>query len=301
MMASALQTGLRADGVRGEILVEEPLARHTTWQIGGPAEALVTPLDRDDLVRCVRWARSHEVAWRILGNGSNLLVSDAGVRGLVILIKKVIDGVKCTELRVVSGAGASFPAVAHLAAAHGLKGLEFAAGIPGTVGGAVVMNAGWHEFETGNVVHSVDVLAGGEITTVGRAECGFGYRTSRFRHGPHVILSATFQLASANADTIRSEMEQYAASRRTNQPTALPSCGSVYLKPPGDFAGRLIDAAGLKGQRQGGIEVSSLHANFFINTGGGTCADALALMDKVEAEVKQQTAVRLTREVEFWE
>ena len=302
MHGSSAEQALRAAGFRGEVLLDEPLARHTTWQIGGPAEVLASPDDREDLIRCVRWAGRHEVPWRILGNGSNLLVSDAGVRGLIIRIKKVLDGVERTGERLVSGAGASFPAVANLAAAAGLKGLEFAAGIPGTVGGAVVMNAGWHEHETGNVVESVDVLeAGGTVRTLAREQCHFSYRTSRFRSRRDVILAATFRLEPADPRAVSQELERYAASRKTTQPTALPSCGSVYLKPAGDFAGRLIDEAGLKGSRQGGIEVSPLHANFFVNRGGGTCADALRLMETVEAEVYRRFGVRLIREVEMWE
>ena len=302
MAASRLDQALREAGFRGEILAEEPLARHTTWQIGGPAEALATPRDLDDLFLAVRWAVQSSVVWRALGNGSNLLVSDAGVRGLVIRIRKVLDGVSRDGPRLVAGAGASYPAVANTAVTHGLAGLEFAAGVPGTVGGAVVMNAGWHAFETGSLIAAVEVLdPEGRVSTLPGAECAFGYRTSRFRGGREVILSATFCLEPRDPQQVQREMQHYVASRQANQPTALPSCGSVYLKPPGDFAGRLIDDAGLKGLRSGGLEVSPKHANFFINRGGGTCSDALALMEKVEQAVQSRFGVRLTREVERWE
>jgi UDP-N-acetylmuramate dehydrogenase len=263
---------------------------------------MAAPADREDLLRALGWAAKEGVRWRVLGNGSNLLVSDAGVRGLVLRLRKVLDEIEGEGSRLQAGAGASLPALANLAAARGLAGLEFAGGIPGTVGGAVVMNAGWHRFEIGNVIDSVE-FAGedGTVQAYSRAACAFGYRQSLFRHRRGIVLGADFQLTPGDAATIQAEMDRYAASRQAAQPTALPSCGSVYLKPEGDFAGRLIDQAGLKGERVGGIEVSTLHANFFVNRGGGTCADALALMERVERMVETRHGVRLVREVEIWD
>jgi UDP-N-acetylmuramate dehydrogenase len=292
---------LRDAGFRGEILAEAPLALCTTWQIGGPAEILALPADRDDLVLAVRWAARERIDWRVLGNGSNVLVRDAGVRGLVLRVRKVLDAVRCEGERLIAGAGASFPAVTNLAASAGLGGLEFGAGIPGTVGGAIVMNAGWHEHETGNVVESVEFLgADGSVNVVERADCAFGYRRSAFRDRPGIVLSATFMLRPGDPTAIRSRLDAFAASRRASQPTDLPSCGSVYLKPEGDFAGRLIEAAGMKGVRVGDMQVSPKHANFFVNLGRGTAADAMALMERVESEVLQRFGVQLKREVEIW-
>jgi UDP-N-acetylmuramate dehydrogenase len=292
---------LRGAGFRGEIRAEAPLAPFTTWRIGGPAELLATPEDAVDLVHAVQWANRSGVPWRILGNGSNLLIRDEGVRGLVLRLRRTLDGIHVDGTTVVAGAGASFPAVANAAAAHGLAGLEFAAGIPGSVGGAIVMNAGWHQYETGNVVVSVDFLApDGMRETWPRERCAFGYRTSAFKGRRGIVLEATFALAQDEPEAVRARLDAFAASRKQNQPTELPSCGSVFLKPPGDFAGRLIEAAGLKGAREGGIEVSTKHANFFVNVGGGTARDVLALVERVEREVSGRFGVQLQREFEVW-
>jgi UDP-N-acetylmuramate dehydrogenase len=292
---------LREAGFRGELRSECPLAAYTTWRIGGPAELLATPANRADLLLAVEWAASRGVAWRVLGNGSNLLVGDGGVRGLVLRVRKVLDEFEQDDRRIVAGAGAAFPAVARRAASLGLAGIEFGAGIPGTVGGAVVMNAGWHEFEIGNVAESVEYLeSGGDVRRYKRAECGFGYRRSRFRGQPGVVLSVTLALEPGDATEIEARLEFFASSRKANQPTELPSCGSVFLKPEGDFAGRLIEAAGLKGRRVGDVEVSPKHANFFVNVGSATAADVLTLVELVEREVESRFGVRLVREFELW-
>ncbi len=300
-MAPTLENDLRSAGFRGELLAEEPLAPYTTWRIGGPAELLASPADRDDLLAAVHWARTRGLAWRVLGNGSNVLVRDEGVRGLVVRMKRVLDHSRVEGTAVAAGAGASFPALANLAARHGLAGLEFAAGIPGTVGGAIVMNAGWHEFETGNLVSTVEVLDADRTVAVhDRERCKFGYRTSAFRGAGRVVLGAEFRLTPDEPRAIQARLDGFASTRKANQPTELPSCGSVFLKPEGDFAGRLIEAAGLRGRRIGDVQVSPKHANFFVNLGGGTAEDALALVELVEAEVFRASGVRLTREFEVW-
>ncbi len=298
---ATLASSLRAAGFRGETLAEEPLGPYTTWRIGGPAEVLARPADRDDLVLAIRWASERVVPWRVLGNGSNLLVRDAGVRGLVLRTRGALDAVAHEATTLRAGSGASLPVLANLASSLGLAGLEFAAGIPGTVGGAIVMNAGWHEHEIGAVVHEVDgVEHDGRTATWAGERCGFAYRTSRFRGNRCVVLGAVLELRADDPAVVRLRLEQYAASRRQSQPTELPSCGSVFLKPPGDFAGRLIEEAGLKGVRVGDIQVSPKHANFFVNLGRGNATDALELIGRVEAEVERRFGVRLTREVEVW-
>ncbi len=177
-----LEDALRQAGFRGELRSECPLAPFTTWRIGGPAQLLATPADRDDLVLALSWASGRGTDWRLLGNGSNLLVRDEGVRGLVLRVRKVLEQIDHDGKRLVAGAGALFPVVARRAAALGLAGIEFGAGIPGTIGGAIVMNAGWHEFEIGNVVEWVEFLcADGQLQRHDRAACEFGYRHSRFR------------------------------------------------------------------------------------------------------------------------
>ncbi len=292
---------LRMAGFRGSLLTDSPLAPYTTWRIGGPAELLAAPADRADLLVAAEWAAAHAIRWRVLGNGSNLLVSDAGVSGLVLRLRDALGDVAHEGRRIIAGAGASFPAVARRAAALGLSGLEFGAGIPGTIGGAIVMNAGWHEFEIGATVESVEFLdAAGVVRTLTRDDCLFGYRSSRFRSYAGVVLGATLALETGDLREVRARLERFASSRKANQPTELPSCGSVFLKPAGDFAGRLIEAAGLKGLRVGGVEVSRKHANFFVNVGGATAADVLTLVERVEQEILQRFGVGLEREFELW-
>jgi UDP-N-acetylmuramate dehydrogenase len=300
-MGRPLTEDLRGAGFRGEIVAEQRLAPMTTWRIGGPAEVLATPVDADDVATAVGWARRRGLDWRVLGNGSNLLVSDDGVRGLVVRLRKVLDEIRFDQARVTVGAGVSFPALAHAAAASGLAGVEFGAGIPGSVGGAIVMNGGWHAFEIGNVVTSVDYLEeDGTVRAYLHDACRFGYRKSAFRGRRGVVLKTELTLTPDDHERVRERLQHFSESRKANQPTELPSCGSVFLKPEGDFAGRLIEAAGLKGQRVGGIEVSPKHANFFVNVGGGTATDALALVELVEHEVFEKFGVRLTREFEIW-
>lgn len=295
------RTGLIEAGFRGETILGAPLADYTTWRIGGPADLLVQPADARDLRLVLAWAASNRVPWQVLGNGSNLLIRDTGVRGLVIRIRKVLDEVTREGPLVRAGAGATFPGVANFAASHGLAGIEFGAGIPGTIGGAMVMNAGWHDWEIGNHVKRVEFLdADGSSRSFDREECQFGYRSSVFRGRGVVVSAVELELAPGDPDRIRDRLEQFAASRRANQPTELPSCGSVFLKPPGDYAGRLIEAAGLKGARAGAIQVSPKHANFFINLGQGTAADVLALVERVEQQVEERFGVRLQREFEIW-
>jgi len=298
---AALEASLRYSGFRGGIRVEEPLSVHTTWRIGGPADLMAEPASREDVRIAIRWAADRGVPWRILGNGSNLLVRDEGVRGLVIRIRRVLDAVSVDGNRVEAGAGASLPAVSKLCASRGLRGLEFGAGIPGTVGGAVVMNAGWHEFEIGNAVRSVEFLGpDGRSRNFDHDECGFGYRSSAFRGRPGVVLGVVLELLVSDRREVESRLDAFASARKKNQPTDLPSCGSVFLKPEGDFAGRLIEEAGLKGTRVGGVEVSRKHANFFVNVGNATCADVLALVALVEREVESRFKVKLHREFELW-
>lgn len=289
-------------GFRGTVRLEEPLAPYTTWRIGGPAEILAVPKDRDDLLRAICWARENGVPWRILGNGSNLLVPDAGVRGIVLHLRKVLDEVVWAGARVRAGAGVLLPVLANLAARRGLAGLEFGAGIPGTLGGALVMNAGWHQWEIGPVVEEVTWLPPeGEVQTLPRDACGFRYRGSSFRDRGGIVLEATMGLTpDDDPRALLARVEGFAESRKVNQPTELPSCGSVFLKPEGDFAGRLIEQAGLKGHRVGGIEVSPKHANFFVNVGGGTAADVQALVTHVERVVLERFGVKLTREFVAW-
>lgn len=288
-------------GFRGEVRAEEPLAPHTTWRIGGPAELLATPRDREDLLLAVRWANDRAVRWRVLGNGSNLLVPDEGVRGLVLHVRKVLDAVQVEGARVRAGAGVLLPVLANLAARRGLAGLEFGAGIPGTLGGALVMNAGWHQWEIGPSVEEVTWLSPeGAVERLANAACGFRYRGSTLRDRGGIVLEGTLRLTLEEPASLLRRMATFAESRKANQPTELPSCGSVYLKPQDDFAGRLIEQAGLKGHRVGDVEVSRKHANFFVNLGAARASDVRQLVEHVERVVRERFGVRLTREFEEW-
>jgi UDP-N-acetylmuramate dehydrogenase len=297
-----MMDGLLAAGFRGKLTGEAPLSGYTTWRIGGPAELLAEPADRDDLLLGLAWAREEGLSWRILGNGSNLLVSDAGVRGPVFRLRRGLAAIRREGLRLTAEAGAMLPAVIKRAAASGLSGIEPLAGIPGTFGGAVIMNAGVPGVELGGFIDEVEVLAeDGGLRRYGREDCRFRYRGSRFSSGGGVILGARIVLGRDDPAEIRKRIKLCAVERRSKQPTALPSCGSVFFNPEGDFAGRLIDAAGLKGTRIGGIEVSGRHANFFVNVGGGSAADVLALVEKVRREVEQRFGIRLETEFEYWD
>jgi UDP-N-acetylmuramate dehydrogenase len=297
-----VKTALQNEGFRGQLRRDCPLAPFTTWRIGGPAELLAVPADRDDLLMAVSWAARRGIPWRVLGNGSNLLVHDAGVKGLVIRLRKVLDDVRIEGRDLEAGAGAMFPSVANQAAAAGLAGIEFGAGIPGTIGGAVVMNAGWHEHEIGNSVEFVDYLeSDGAMRRLPKDACDFRYRGSLFRGRPGVVLSTRLRLESGVPAEIKERLERFNESRKQNQPTELPSCGSVFVQPPGDFAGRLIDEAGLKGLRIGDVEVSAKHANFFVNVGHATCSEVLSLVARVESEILRRFGVQLEREFELWE
>lgn len=299
---SDLLSSLRAAGFGGVLAENVPLAPLTTWKIGGPAEILAIPESAADIAIAASWAAGHDLPWHVLGNGSNLLVSDRGVRGVVLRVRKVLDTIDIRDGTVRAGAGALFPAVAHACAAGGLAGLEFGAGIPGTIGGALVMNAGWHDFETGAHVRRVTCVdRDGETREWSAEKCAFRYRGSRLRdEPPAAILGATFELEPGNPAEIAAKLQEFASSRKANQPTAEPSCGSVFLKPPGDFAGRLIEAAGLKGASVGAATVSPKHANFIVNGGGASSEDVLALVARVEEEVERRFGVTLEREFETW-
>ena len=292
---------LRALGFRGHALAQAPLRDWTTWRIGGPAELLLTPRDVEDLERALDWTLATAIPWRILGNGSNLLVRERGVPGVVLRLRKTLDALRIEGNGLTAGAGASFPAVARRAAAAGLGGLEFGAGIPGTIGGAIVMNAGWHEHEIGATVESVELLVPGTgRRRLERDACDFGYRRSAFRGTSAVVLAARLRLAPGDPAGIAARSESFVASRKAHQPTELPSCGSVFLKPQGDFAGRLIEAAGLKGARVGDAQISPKHANFIVNLGRAASGDVLSLVERAEQAVEREFGVRLEREFELW-
>jgi UDP-N-acetylmuramate dehydrogenase len=276
---------------------DEPLKRYTAWKIGGPADALLEPRDADELVEVVRRAREHGVPVTVLGGGTNVLVRDGGIRGLTIRLAKALTGVEIEDRSVVAEAGVLYPVLANATAGRGLAGLEFATGIPGTVGGAVYMNAGAYGGETKDVLDWADVLGDGEVVRMGNAELELSYRRSVLQDQPdRVVLRAGYTLEPGDPDELKARIKEFRAQRMTGSPNR-PSCGSTFKRPPGDFPGRVIEAAGLKGTRVGNIEVSPVHANYLVNLGGGTAEEALELIGLVKEKVRERLGIELEEEV----
>jgi UDP-N-acetylmuramate dehydrogenase len=282
---------------------DEPLARFTTMRVGGPADLFVTPHNRFELRKLVQFARSRELPHFLLGRGSDLVVADAGIRGLVIQVRA--EGIRIDGERLVAEAGVQMARVATEAQKAGLTGLEFGLAIPGTVGGAVWANAGAHDGDIGGVIEAAGVLASdGTEGSLATAELGLAYRDSRFKHvapdgHPELVMDASFRLASADPAAIAAHLDEIRTWRRRHQPLGIPSAGSVFRNPPGDAAGRLIEAAGLKGTRRGGASVSEKHANFIVNDQRGTAADVRRLAEHVRAVVAERSGVTLEPEIEF--
>jgi UDP-N-acetylmuramate dehydrogenase len=280
----------------------ELLSAHTTFRIGGPADFFVTAQTLDDLIACVRRARERGVPVFILGNGSNILIRDRGVRGLVIenhCHQFSLDLINSDRAMLRVESGAVLPGLANRLARQGWAGLEWAIGVPGTIGGAIVGNAGAHGACIADNLIGVTILdAHDTIRELPKTELAFAYRTSRFKRArAEMILRAEIELARDDPDACIARMQQYTEHRRRTQPTE-PSVGSMFKNPPGDFAGRLIDAAGLKGTRVGGIEVSQVHANFFVNRGGATASDVLQLIEIVRERVRAMFGVELELEIQ---
>jgi UDP-N-acetylmuramate dehydrogenase len=287
---------------------DEPLARFTTMRVGGPADLFATVHNAHELRALVRFARTRELPHFILGRGSDLVIADAGIRGLVIQVRA--EGSRVDGERYTAEAGVQMARAATETQKAGLTGLEFGLAIPGTVGGAVWANAGAHEADVAGVLESARVLAAdGSEAIVPAADLAFAYRDSRFKEAPggrgdgaaprDVVIDATFRLAAADPELIKERLDDIRRWRQAHQPLGLPSAGSVFRNPPGDSAGRLIDEAGLKGLRIGGAVVSEKHANFIVNDQKGSAADVRRLAERVRAEVEARTGVRIDLEVEF--
>jgi UDP-N-acetylmuramate dehydrogenase len=276
---------------------DEPLKRYTAWKIGGPADALLEPRDADDLIWAAKKAREHDIPVTVLGGGTNVLVRDGGIRGLTIRLAKSLRRVEIEGERVTAEAGVLYPVLANTTAGSGLEGLEFATGIPGTVGGAVYMNAGAYDGETKEVLEWADVYRDGGVVRMSNDDLELSYRRSILHDHPDwVVLRAGYALAPGDPEELRSRIREFRAQRMNGSPNR-PSCGSTFKRPPGDFPGRVIEAAGLKGTRVGQIEVSPVHANYFVNLGGGTAREALELMALVREKVRERLGVELEPEV----
>lgn len=278
----------------------EPMNRHTTFRIGGPARYFVTPQSQEQAGRVVAACRQGGIPWFILGNGSNLLVSDRGYAGVVIHFGSNLGAVKVSGERISAQAGALLSQTAHAALAHGLAGMEFAAGIPGTLGGACLMNAGAYGGEMSQILVSVTALdPDGEICEIAADRLEFGYRTSLLMRRGYVVLGACLQLARGDGEQIRGRMEELKALRIQKQPLEYPSAGSTFKRPEGCFAGKLIMDAGLRGYRVGGAQVSEKHCGFVINADQATAEDVCRLIADVHRIVYEKFGKKLEPEVRF--
>ena len=284
----------------GIFLTDEPMSRHTTFRTGGPADIYIEPSGVEELKQVLDICREENVAYTIIGNGSNLLVGDGGYRGVLISFGKPFAQVTIEGAQVRTGAGALLSAVAKQVLNASLTGFEFAAGIPATIGGAVVMNAGAYGGELCQVLREATVLTPeGEVKTLPAEELELGYRTSCIQKNGYIVLEAVLQLQPGNADDIRAVMDALASKRREKQPLEYPSAGSTFKRPEGHFAGRLIQDAGLRGFRVGGAQVSEKHCGFVINRDHATSADILSLCRQVQEKVKAQFGVELELEVKL--
>ena len=280
-----------------QILENEPMSRHTTFRVGGPADALFLPESEEQLMQALSVANAAKVPAVVIGNGSNLVVRDGGIRGLVIVLGEGMAAIVRTGNTLEAWAGASLARVAAYAQASGLAGLEFASGIPGTLGGGCAMNAGAYGGQLCDVLIDARVLTDGEARVMTVDELQMGYRTSLPLRTGGIVISARFVLTPDDPAAIAERMRELNARRRDKQPLNYPSAGSTFKRPEGHFAGALIEQAGLKGRRVGGAQVSEKHAGFIVNTGGATASDILALIGIVQDAVEARSGIRLETEV----
>lgn len=283
---------------KDSILIDEPMSRHTTFRVGGPADFFVTPKAKEEVRDVICICKEAGMPYYIIGNGSNLLVSDAGYRGVIVQIYKEMNEVKVEGDLVKAQAGALLSGIAAKALGAELSGFEFASGIPGTIGGACAMNAGAYGGEMKDVLESVTVLTGeGKIIELGRNELELGYRTSVIAKKGYIVLGVALKLECGDGEKIKTYMDELKEKRVTKQPLEYPSAGSTFKRPEGYFAGKLIEDAGLRGFQVGGAQVSEKHCGFVINRDHATAADIMELMRQVQIRVKENSGVDLEPEV----
>ena len=280
-----------------DIRIDEPLKKYTYTKVGGPADFLAFPRNRYELSRIVRFANQENIPWMVLGHASNLIVRDGGIRGFVIMFDK-LNTITVDGYIIEAEAGANLIETTRVARFHSLTGFEFACGIPGSIGGAVYMNAGAYGGEIAHILVSAQVLSkAGEVRTIDAREMKFGYRHSILQDEGDIVISAKFALKPGDYTLISQEMDRLTHLRQLKQPLEYPSCGSVFKRPVGHFAGQLISEAGLQGVRVGGVEVSKKHAGFMVNIADGTAKDYEDLIAQVIARVAEKSGVTLEPEV----
>lgn len=277
--------------------VRENLSKYTTLGLGGFADCFINVGSMGELKKVLLFARKQKIPLTLLGGGSNVLIKDGGIRGLVIRLKEEFAGISIKGTRVICGGGATLSGAVVMAAAGGLTGLEFAAGIPGTVGGAVIMNAGAAGKELKDVVKQVTVIdRRGKLKKLTASKCGFRYRSSKLKGGKVFVVEAVLRLQKSTKDRVKAKIVELLKKRKTSQPCAFGTAGCVFKNPKGLFAGQLIEACGLKGKKIGKAEVSGLHANYLVNR-GKSARDFLKLMEIVKKAVLKKTGVRLEEEI----
>ena len=301
MSNTALFEALTNTFTTAEILRDEPMANHTTFKVGGPADFMVQPTSASEVDAAIAAAKLAGEPWWIIGCGSDLLVSDDGLRGVVIKIGERMANVSIEGTCVRAQAGATNETVAEAACAAGLAGYEFASGIPGSIGGAAIMNAGAYEGEFKDVARAVTCLHGrGNIRTLSAEEADWGYRHSMMGDEGLIVLEVELELHNDDPAAIRARMDDLAQRRSSKQPLEMASAGSTFKRPTGYFAGKLIQDSGMQGHRVGGAQVSTKHAGFVVNTGTATAADVLQVIRDVQAAVREQFGVELEPEVKMW-
>ncbi|MBW3623556.1 MAG: UDP-N-acetylmuramate dehydrogenase [Armatimonadetes bacterium] len=287
------------EGFTGRFKRDEPLGRYTTFRIGGPADGYAEPQDRDDLARLLLWARDRDLPITVLGGGSNLLISDEGVRGLVIRLNR-LKALRFEGNDVIAEAGLPLVSFLRRVADRGLAGMEGVVGVPGAVGGALVMNAGTPHGEFGDHLIEAEIMQpDGTLLTVPREYLGLGYRSSQLKERGEMVVSVRLRLLPGDPEAVRAEMEKLDVHRHETQPLKIPNAGCIWKNPKPHAAGRLVDEAGCKGMREGGAEVSTVHGNFIVNHGGAAAADVIRLMKRVRARVEDVSGIRLEPEVQL--
>lgn len=280
------------------ILLNEPMKDHTTFRIGGPADCLILPASMEDVAFVFQCLKRHDIPFVILGNGSNVLVLDKGIRGVVIKFNSPISAIRKKKNTLTAGAGALLRDVSEFAAESNLSGMEFACGIPGSIGGAVFMNAGAYDGEMKNIVSAVRAISPkGEIVQFAANELDFGYRHSIFQENGCAICEVDLTLTPGNAEEIKEKIAGFTERRESKQPLEMPSAGSTFKRPEGHYAGTLIEQTGLKGFTVGGAQVSDKHAGFVVNAGDATAKDVLELIRQVQDRVFEKHHVKLFPEV----
>ena len=286
------------DRIRGELILNAPMKKYTTWKIGGPADCLLLPKDAADIAEALRFARDEGIPWRVIGNGSNLLVLDGGIEGMVIRIGENMSSYTMDGTLLTAESGCILARMARETAKQGFAGIEWAAGIPASMGGAAYMNAGAYGhcfYETLEAVEAVE--QNGEIRRISAEELSSGYRHTSLMESGAVVTKVMVRLRHGDKEALMASVEETLRSRREKQPLDLPSAGSVFKNPEGSHAGYLVELSGLRGKRIGNAQVSEKHGNFIVNLGDCTAKDVLALIEEVRAEVKKQQGYDLETEV----